>query len=107
MGVVGSSDGRPTQQSYAVFTELSRQLDRELATLKRSLDAALPRLNGMLRDAGLPAIEAKPVDAPPPRQIAERVSLLPWLRNRFDAHPHRVVALVDVDGRAGDAAGQR
>jgi len=38
--------------------------------LKQTLDAGLPRINSMLRDAGLPAIEAKPVDAPPPRQIA-------------------------------------
>jgi len=72
MGVVGSSDGRPTQQSYSVFTELSRHLDRELGILRRSLETTLPRLNAMLREAGLPAIEAKPVDAPPPRQIAER-----------------------------------
>jgi hypothetical protein len=71
MGVVGGSDGRPTQQSHSVFTELSRQLDRELGTLKRSLDTMLPRLNAMLRDAGLPPIEARPVDAPPtPRAIA-------------------------------------
>jgi hypothetical protein len=68
MGVVGSSDGRPTQQSYSVFTELSQQLDRELAVLKRTLDAGLPRVNTMLRDANLQPIEAKPVDAP--RQIA-------------------------------------
>ena len=70
MGVVGSSDGRPTQQSYSVFTELSHQLDRELQTMKRSVDTGLPRINSMLRDAGLPPIEAKPVDAPPPRQVA-------------------------------------
>src|SRR5206468_1067478 len=70
MGVVGSADGRPTQQSYAVFTDLSRQLDRELATLKQTLSAGLPRVNSMLRDAGLPPVEAKPIDAPPARQIA-------------------------------------
>ena len=70
MGVVGSSDGRPTQQSYSVFTELSHQLDRELQTMKRSVDTGLPRINSMLREAGLPPIEAKPVDAPPPRQVA-------------------------------------
>src|SRR5205814_966362 len=49
MGVVGSADGRPTQQSYAVFTELSQELDRELAVLRRTLDAGLPRVNSMLR----------------------------------------------------------
>jgi hypothetical protein len=70
MGVVGNADSRPTQQSYAVFTELSHQLDRELQTMKRTLDSGLPRINTMLRDAGLPSIEAKPVDAPPPRQVA-------------------------------------
>jgi len=70
MGVVGSADGRPTQQSYSVFTELSRELDQELAVLKRTLDSGLPRVNAMLGGAGLPAIEAKPVDAP--RQIALR-----------------------------------
>jgi photosystem II stability/assembly factor-like uncharacterized protein len=70
MGVVGSADGRPTQQSYAVFTDLSRQLDQELAALKRTLDTALPRVNAMLRDAKLPEIQAKPLDAPPPREVA-------------------------------------
>jgi hypothetical protein len=54
-----------------VFTELSQELDRELAALKRTLDAGLPRLNGLLRDSGLPAIDAKPVDARP-REVAER-----------------------------------
>jgi photosystem II stability/assembly factor-like uncharacterized protein len=70
MGVVASADGRPTQQSYAVLTELSRELDRELAILKQTLSTGLPRVNSMLRDAGLPPVEAKPVDAPPARQIA-------------------------------------
>jgi hypothetical protein len=72
MGVVGSADGRPTQQSYSVFTDLSTELDRQLALLKRTLDAGLPRMNSMLRGAGLPAVEAKPVDAREPRQIAEQ-----------------------------------
>ncbi|MBW8839159.1 MAG: hypothetical protein JF602_04800 [Gemmatimonadetes bacterium] len=69
MGVVGSADGRPTQQSYSVFTELARQLDQELAVLKRTLDSGLPRVNAMLNGTGLPVIEAKPVEAP--RQIAQ------------------------------------
>ena len=72
MGVVGSADGRPTQQSYSVFTELSTQLDRELAVLRRTLDTGLPHVNTMLRGAGLPAIEAKPVEVREPRQVAAR-----------------------------------
>jgi photosystem II stability/assembly factor-like uncharacterized protein len=71
MGVVGSADGRPTQQSYAVFTELSQQLDRELAILKRTLDMGLPRVNAMLHGANLPEIQAKPVDVAP-SEVAER-----------------------------------
>ena len=70
MGVVGSADGRPTQQSYAVFNELSQQLDRELAVLKRTLDAGLPRVNTMLKSSNLPEIQAKPVDVAPPREVA-------------------------------------
>ena len=70
MGVVGSSDGRPTQQSFAVFNDLSTQLDRELAILRRTLDAGLTRANALLKDANLPPIQAKPVDAPPARQVA-------------------------------------
>jgi hypothetical protein len=70
MGVVGSADGRPTQQSYAVFTDLSQQLDQELAVLKRTLDAGLPRVNAMLKEANLPEIQAKPVDVAPPREVA-------------------------------------
>jgi hypothetical protein len=70
MGVVGSADGRPTQQSYAVFNELSQQLDRQLAILKRTLDMGLPRVNAMLKGANLPEIQAKPVDVPAPREVA-------------------------------------
>jgi photosystem II stability/assembly factor-like uncharacterized protein len=71
MGVVGSADGRPTQQSYSVFTELSQQLDQQLGVLRRTLDAGLTRANAILKDAGLPVITPKPVDAPAARQVAE------------------------------------
>ena len=64
MGVVGSADGRPTEQSYAVFTELSKQLDVQLGILRRTLDSGLPRVNDLLGKAGLPAIQARPIDIP-------------------------------------------
>ena len=69
MGVVGGADGRPTQQSVAVFTELSRQLDAQLTQLRRAYDSMLPRINALLNEAGLPDVSPRPVDAP--RQIAD------------------------------------
>jgi len=65
-GVVGSSDARPTDQSYSVFNTLSAQLDVQLLTLKRSLDTLLPKLN-----AALGALSLKPVDANAPLQVKE------------------------------------
>jgi hypothetical protein len=71
MGVVGSSDNRPTAQSYAVFNELSAQLDVELGRLKRTLDAGLPHVNSTLTAAGLPPIVAEPKEVPVRREGGE------------------------------------
>jgi hypothetical protein len=65
-GVVGSSDARPTDQSYSVFNTLSAQLDIQLLTLKRSLDTLLPKLNAALGTLGL-----KPVDPNAPLEVKE------------------------------------
>jgi photosystem II stability/assembly factor-like uncharacterized protein len=59
LGVVQSSDGRPTEQSYAVFKVLSTELSTQLTTLRQRMAADLPKLNAMLRAAGLPEIERK------------------------------------------------
>lgn len=71
-GVVESADHKPTAQSYEVFTELSAALDAQLAAMRRSLDADLPRLNNALRrDKVAPVDPAAPppppAAAPPPR----------------------------------------
>ena len=58
-GVVASTDARPTDQSYAVFNTLSMQLDIQLATLKRTLDTMIPRLNTALAELQLPAVDPK------------------------------------------------
>ncbi len=55
-GVVSSSDGKPTAQSYSVFDELSKRLDVHLVRVKAELDANLPKLNAALKKAGLPLI---------------------------------------------------
>jgi hypothetical protein len=54
-GVVGGADAKPTSQSYAVFNDLSAQLDRQLSTMRDAL-AGLPAVNTTLTAAGLPAI---------------------------------------------------
>jgi hypothetical protein len=54
-GVVGGTDAKPTSQSYAVFTELSAELDRQLSAMRTAL-GVLPSINIMLTAAGVPAI---------------------------------------------------
>ncbi|HEY3134327.1 MAG TPA: hypothetical protein VGJ47_06815, partial [Gemmatimonadaceae bacterium] len=54
-GVVGGSDAKPTSQSYAVFNDLSAQLDRQLQAMRGAL-VILPSINETLKLAGLPPI---------------------------------------------------
>ncbi|MGH9886663.1 MAG: WD40/YVTN/BNR-like repeat-containing protein, partial [bacterium] len=58
MGVVGSSDGRPTQQSYDVYKVVSAELAKEMAVLRKLVGENLPKINAMLRAAGLKQIDA-------------------------------------------------
>src|SRR5207248_4754572 len=50
-GVVGGSDSKPTSQSYAVFNDLSAQLDRQLQAMRDAL-LVLPSINQTLKLAG-------------------------------------------------------
>ena len=50
---VGQGEYRPTKQAYQVFDELKVELDKQLKALKSSLDSNLPKLNAILRSAGL------------------------------------------------------
>jgi hypothetical protein len=59
MGVVGSADGRPTEQSYEVYKVVSAELATELTKLRRVMSANLPKINAMLRAAGLKEIDNK------------------------------------------------
>jgi len=58
IGVAGSSDGRPTAQTYQVFDELTVQLERELVRMQKAMTLHLPAMNGILKNAGLPEIVA-------------------------------------------------
>ncbi len=59
LGVVQSADGRPTQQSYDVDKVLTVELNKDLAKLRAAINANLPRINTMLKAAGLKEIESK------------------------------------------------
>ena len=64
MGVAGSSDGRPTAQTYEVFTLLSGKLDVELRRLRVALSTHLPAMNAILRDHRLPEIVPRTQNSP-------------------------------------------
>ncbi len=53
---VASGDYRPTKQTYAVFDTLAKQLETRLTSVKTSLDELLPKINAVLKAAGLEAI---------------------------------------------------
>ena len=64
-GVVGSGEYRPTRQSYDAFDTLSKELAVQLGAVKGTLDADLPRLNAILRAAGLPELKPSTEEVPP------------------------------------------
>src|SRR5204863_2285194 len=59
LGVVQSSDGRPTQQTYEVYKVVSTELTKDLDKLHRLMSTNLPKINAILRAAGLKEIETK------------------------------------------------
>jgi hypothetical protein len=56
-GVVDSGDGKPTQQSYAVFKELSGRLDAEIAKLDAVLKNDLPPFNAEIARKKIEAVK--------------------------------------------------
>jgi photosystem II stability/assembly factor-like uncharacterized protein len=62
LGVVMSSETKPTAQSYEVFTVLSGELDAQLAKLKGLLDKDLALVNAELGRLGLSAIAPSQVE---------------------------------------------
>ncbi|MGQ0813742.1 MAG: VPS10 domain-containing protein [Gemmatimonadota bacterium] len=64
LGAVEGVAGRPTAQTFEVFTELSARLDQQLAWLNRILERDLPAFNRTwLQPRGLAAVEKKPIAA--------------------------------------------
>ena len=56
-GIVESGDARPTDQSYAVFKDLSARLDKELARLEALVKADVPGFNSLLTGLKLEPIK--------------------------------------------------
>ena len=50
---VSQGEYRPTKQAYQVFDELKVELEAQLKAIKGAMDRSLPRLNEILRAAGL------------------------------------------------------
>ena len=50
---VGQGEYRPTKQAYQVFEELKVELAKQLEAIKSSMDENLPKLNAILKAAGL------------------------------------------------------
>jgi photosystem II stability/assembly factor-like uncharacterized protein len=64
---VGQGEYRPTKQAVEVFNMLSKELDVHLDAIKRSLDTNLPRLNAILRAAGLQELRPSTEEIKPQR----------------------------------------
>jgi len=58
-GIVEGGDARPTDQSYAVFKELSGRLDKELARLEALVKTELAALNTVLTELKLERIGSR------------------------------------------------
>jgi hypothetical protein len=59
---VASGEYRPTRQTYEAFDLLTKDLDVQLVKVKSSLDELLPRINALLRAAGLEVIVPSTVE---------------------------------------------
>ncbi|HLX13289.1 MAG TPA: glycosyl hydrolase, partial [Bacteroidota bacterium] len=60
IGVVSSADTKPTKQSYDVYTELSAQLDAQIAKYKKVLETDLPAFDETVKKLDIPAVILKP-----------------------------------------------
>jgi hypothetical protein len=66
-GTVESADTAPTEQSYAVFEELSQQLDVQLTQWKQIVAHNIPALNDLIRTQSVPVIYLGPAEREQPK----------------------------------------
>lgn len=70
-GTVDGADAPPTDQTQAVFDDVTAQIERQLGTLKLLLDGDLGAFNRLVRERELPAVvvKEKSPGAPPPAPL--------------------------------------
>jgi photosystem II stability/assembly factor-like uncharacterized protein len=59
-GVVASADAAPTDQSYAVYEELTRRINAQLEKLKQVMASDVPAFNKLVKEKDVPAVFVKP-----------------------------------------------
>jgi photosystem II stability/assembly factor-like uncharacterized protein len=59
-GVVGEAEHGPTDQSYAVYEELTTQIDSQLQKLSQILKTEVPAFNQIVKEQNIPAVVIKP-----------------------------------------------
>ncbi|HLT21380.1 MAG TPA: hypothetical protein VKZ96_18130, partial [Thermomicrobiales bacterium] len=56
IGMIGAMEGKPTQQAYDVFDDLSRRVDEQLGKLETVLAEDLPAFNAKVKEIGADAV---------------------------------------------------
>ncbi len=65
LGVVARSDTPPNDQSFAVYDDLARQIDAQLAKLSTIIKTDVPAFNQLVKDQNIPAVVVKPPSGTP------------------------------------------
>ncbi len=60
LGVVSRSETPPNEQSFAVYDELSAQINGQLQKLSQIMKTDVPAFNQLVKDQNIPAIVVKP-----------------------------------------------
>ena len=63
--VVARSDTPPNDQSFAVYEDLTRQIDAQLAKLSTIVKTDVPAFNQLVKDQNIPAVVVKPPGGTP------------------------------------------
>ena len=76
MGVIESADHRPTDQTYQVFDELTKELDAQLQKLAQTVKTEMPRVNAALQREKIAPVDANAKPAPPPPPTPQQLQKL-------------------------------